>query len=295
MEHRNKELLTLVQTVQSNPHKYTFSKLQELTGLTYDQVNGALRRAELKQYVLKEKGGIKSSKIVPQRKARELIPSAPNTENVLVIGDLHEPFTLEGYREFCWDTYKKFKCTHVIFIGDVLDFHALSYHEHDADGLSAGDELDQAIERIGEWAKLFPRADSIIGNHCRLVMRKAFTGGIPKRWIMDFQDVLGTPGWDFKEEALYDGVHYIHGEGGTARLRCKKDLISTVQGHLHPQAYTEHFVGQHYHIFAMQVGCGVDRKSYAMAYAKNHPKPAIGVGLILDHGRLPMNLLMPLD
>ena len=27
-------------------------------------------------------------------------------ENVLVIGDLHEPFCLDGYLEFCINTYK---------------------------------------------------------------------------------------------------------------------------------------------------------------------------------------------
>jgi hypothetical protein len=89
-------------------------------------------------------------------------------------------------------------------------------------------------------------------------------------------------------------VQYIHGEGGTARSKCKADLMSTVQGHLHTQAYTEFVVGQNYRIFGCQVGCGIDHKSYAMAYAKYGKKPAIGCMVVLDNGNTPINLLMNL-
>lgn len=228
------------------------------------------------------------------KKRRQLIPKGPNTENVLVIGDLHEPFTLPEYLPFCKELHKRYKITHVIFIGDVVDNHYASYHETDPDGMGGGMELDLAIKRIAQWYKAFPKADVIIGNHDRLIMRKAFTGGIPRKWIMEYQDVLETQGWNFIEEATYDGVHYIHGEAGTARTRCKKDLMSTVQGHLHAQAYTEYVVGQRFKIFGMQVGCGVDRKTYGMAYARSFPKPAIGAGLILNHGEIAFNVLMEL-
>ena len=40
---------------------------------------------------------------------------------ILVIGDLHEPFCLDGYLQFCKDTYSKYNCNKVIFIGDVID------------------------------------------------------------------------------------------------------------------------------------------------------------------------------
>lgn len=220
---------------------------------------------------------------------------APNTKNVLVIGDIHEPFSKEGYREFCIDTYNKYNCTHAIFIGDIIDHHALSYHETDPDGLSAGNELDLAIKHIGKWYKAFPHADVVIGNHDRMVMRKAFSGGIPRRWIVSFKEVLGTPDWNFTEELTYHSVRYIHGDGGgTAKKRAKEDLISTVQGHYHSQAYTEHFVGENFRIFGMQVGCGINRKTYAMAYAKAGAKPAIGCGLVLFNGSLPINILMKL-
>lgn len=296
MGQRNPALTKLLELMQDNQDKYTFTEYAELSGLTYDQVTSAYRRNK-KKYDLQvklERGETKKPTLSPRKARQEYIPPPPDTENVLVIGDIHEPFTLEGYREFCYETYKKYNITHVIFIGDVVDNHYASFHTPTPDGMGGGDELDLAIESIAEWVRLFPKADVILGNHDRIIMRKAFEGAVPRRWIMDYQDVLGAPGWNFTDRAVYDGIQYIHGEGGTARARCKKDLMSTVQGHLHQQAYTEHFVGANYHIFGMQVGCGVDRKSYAMAYAKNHPKPAIGVGVLLNHGATPFNLLMHL-
>ena len=212
---------------------------------------------------------------------------------VLVIGDLHEPFSLEGYLEFCKGVYAKHNCNQVVFIGDVIDNHYSSYHETDADGMGGGDELELAISKIASWYKAFPVADVTIGNHDRLVMRKAQTSAVPKKWIRQYKEVLETPTWNFTDRVIIDGVQYIHGEAGTARTKCKGDMMSTVQGHLHTQAYTEWVVGANFKVFGMQVGCGIDHDSYAMAYAKRGKKPAIGCGVIIG-GHTAINELMDL-
>ena len=214
--------------------------------------------------------------------------------NVLVIGDLHEPFCLEGYLEFCLDTYHHYKCTDVIFIGDIIDNHYSSYHETDADGLGGGDELELAVSKIADWYKAFPEAKVLIGNHDRMIMRKAQTSAIPSKWIKSYQDVLEVPNWEFLERYVLNDVQYIHGEAGTARTKCRADMMNTVQGHLHTQCYTENYVGAKYRIFGMQVGCGIDHESYAMAYAKAGKKPAIACGVILNNGKTPINVMMQL-
>ena len=289
---KNEKLREVIEFVELHPNEYTYSDLSTRFNLTEDSIRAGVRRAKQKYNLVVKSGKTVSKPIRELRKS--YIPPPPNTETVLVIGDTHEPFTLEGYREFCYETYKKYKCTHVIFIGDLIDGHASSYHTTNPDAMGAGSELDLAIENIGEWYKLFPKADVVLGNHDRIVMRKASDGGVPRKWIMDFQDVFEVPTWHFTSRVVYNGVQYIHGEGGTARTRAKKDLMSTVQGHLHPQAYTEYIVGETYKIFGMQVGCGVDRHAYAFGYAKDHPKPAIGVGVVANHGKHPINVLMEL-
>jgi len=224
-----------------------------------------------------------------------LVGSLKDESNrVLVIGDLHEPFCLDGYLYFCIEQKEKFNCNKIVFIGDVIDNHFSSYHETDANGLGGSDELEFAIKKIARWRDAFPVATVIIGNHDRIIMRKAQTSSVPTKWIREYKDVLEVDQWDFVDRIVIDDVQYIHGEAGTARTKCKSDMMSTVQGHLHTQAYTEWVVGQKFKVFGTQVGCGIDHNSYAMAYAKRGKKPAIGCVVVLNEGRTPINLLMDL-
>ncbi len=183
----------------------------------------------------------------------------------------------------------------MIFIGDIIDNHYSSYHEVNIDAEYSGkQELDYAIERIARWYKAFPKATVIVGNHDRMVMRRAQTSSIPSKWIKSYKEVLEVPNWNFVERYVKDGVQYIHGEGGTARTKCRADMMNTVQGHLHTQAYTEFYVGQNFRVFGTQTGCGIDHESYAMAYAKAGKKPAIGCVVVCNSGEYPINLLMKL-
>lgn len=211
---------------------------------------------------------------------------------ILVIGDIHAPFTLDGYLEFCEEMYARYNCNQVVFIGDIIDNHYASFHATDPDGMGGGDELDVAIEHVKMWSNAFPVADVCIGNHDRIIMRKAFDSQIPSRWIKSYNEVLGT-NWNWVEHVVYDDVQYIHGEGGTARTKSKNDMMSTVQGHIHTQAYVEWSVGKMFKIFGMQVGCGIDSKSYAAAYAKNFKKQAIGCGVVIG-GHTAINCMMQL-
>ena len=137
---------------------------------------------------------------------------------ILVIGDVHAPFVLDGYLDFCKETYAKYNCNQVIFIGDIIDNHYSSFHTSDPDGMGGGDELDYAIEEVKRWNEAFPVADVLIGNHDRIIMRKAFDSQIPQRWIKSYNDVLGTK-WNWQDRVVYDNVQYVHGEGGTARTK----------------------------------------------------------------------------
>ena len=214
------------------------------------------------------------------------------TRNILVIGDLHEPFCLDEYLDFCLEQYDTYNCNQVVMIGDILDNHAFSFHEPDPDGMSAGLELEVSIKKVQKWYDAFPVADVCIGNHDLMASRKAMTGGIPAAWIKTYNEVLGTPNWNWVESIVYDDVLYEH--YGQAQTKAKNNLMSSVCGHIHTEAYCKWFVGKRFRIFGMQVGCGVDASSYAAAYAKNFKKQAIGAAVVLNNGTLPINLLMPL-
>jgi len=233
-------------------------------------------------------------RLKPKEEALILNYRKYSKNNVLVIGDIHEPFTLDGYLEFCLEQYHKHECNEVVFIGDIIDNLYASYHETPTCAMGGDNELELAIKKLAKWYEAFNKATVIIGNHDRLIMRKAQTSNIPSKWIKSYKEVLEVPNWNFTERYVKDDVQYIHGEGGTARTKCRADMMNTVQGHLHTQCYIEHYVGQNFRVWGMQVGTGINHESYAMAYAKAGKKPAVACAVVKDNGTLPINILMPL-
>ena len=206
---------------------------------------------------------------------------------ILIIGDIHEPFSKPGYLEHCKQVYKRFNCNKVVFIGDIIDSHYSSFHNTDPDGLSAIEELTASIKKLARWYKAFPKATVIIGNHDRIVYRKAFAHGISSHWIKEYKQVLNVPNWQFVTEATFDGVLYVHGEGGTAFAKAKSLFKSVVAGHTHTKCSIEYLNN----IFGMQVGCGVDKDAYSMAYARNFSPPQLACGVVLE-GKLPIIVKM---
>lgn len=238
-------------------------------------------------------------KLSKQRRAKKSGKKLPrpyvtgNPDNVLIIGDIHEPFSRKGYLEFVREQQEIYDCGQVVFIGDVIDNHYSSYHETETNGMGADDELETAILKIQDWYSVFPEAYVCIGNHDRMAFRKAKSSGVSSKWVRDYDEVLGTPGWKFIEEVEIHGVNYNHGEGGTAKTKMKNELQSQVQGHLHAQSYIEFSTGKHHIIFGMQVGCGVDDSAYAMTYGKNFKKSTISCGVVKQGTQpilIPMNL-----
>jgi len=205
--------------------------------------------------------------------------------NILIIGDLHAPFELEGYLRFCREQQERFNCGKVIFIGDLIDSHFSSYHEVDPDGMSAGLELQQAINKLQEWYHTFPEAIVTIGNHDRIIARKLYTSGISARWMKPIQEVLRTPNWQFVEDYEYNGVLYLHGEGGTAKTKAQQEHISVVQGHNHTDCYVDFNMTRQGPRFSMQVGTGIDFKQYAFGYAQRGKTPMISCGVVLNNNQ----------
>lgn len=216
--------------------------------------------------------------------------------NTIWLPDLHAPFIKKGVLEFCREQQDKYKCGTVRFAGDIIDGHAWSYHEHDPDGMSVGDELHAARLQLKPWFKAFPNATVCMGNHDLLIQRKARTIGLSKYFIRGFGEVVGAPKtWEFGLEFRKDNVLYKHGNIGDAFIVAKKSRMSTCQGHFHAKTFVQWSVSEKDAIFGLQVGWGADREAYAFDYGKSFSdKPVISCGLILDKGTTPIVKLMEL-
>jgi metallophosphoesterase superfamily enzyme len=217
--------------------------------------------------------------------------------NTLIIGDLHEPFSREGYLKFTKQVQKRYNCKRVVFIGDLIDNHYPSFHTTDPDGLGGGMELDKAIERLQTWYKAYPEAYVTEGNHDAIIKRKAFEAGVPKKWIKDYADIFETPNWEYGEQFEFDNVMYTHGTGSSGDQAAFKRALynrkSVVQGHLHSFASIQYTASESDRIFGMQVGCGVDQKAYSFAYAKTFPRKFIvSCAVVLEKGKVAFPILM---
>lgn len=241
----------------------------------------------------------------PTSKPRPSYPApflSGDPSRVLVIPDLHAPFIREGALEWCLEQQKLWNCGKIVAIGDIVDQHAISYHESDPDGMSAGQEYKAAKKQLRKLFHMFPGTKDnpvycCLGNHDLLIARKAKTAGLSSHFVRSLGEVYNAPGtWNFVDSVEIDDVVYQHGgAGGNAKRMAMHSRRSTVQGHLHSEFSTDWLVSERDAIFGCQVGALLDDKAYAFAYGRPYPKKsAIGCAVILNNGKTPVNLLMPL-
>ena len=221
-------------------------------------------------------------------------------QSVLIIGDSHIPFNHPDYLDFCLDIKKRCKCSTVVHIGDFVDFHSISYYEHDPDGRSPKDEYELALKEAKVWYKAFPRVKLCRGNHDRLIDRRRKTAGLPKVLFKSYRKIWELPPkWEDKWEYKIDGVLYEHGTSYSGKYphlsACNANRCSTVIGHLHSVAGIEWTANSNDCIFGMSVSCGIERRTYAFNYGRDfRRKPILGCGVVTDKGRFcqwfPMSL-----
>lgn len=212
-------------------------------------------------------------------------------ENVLVIGDIHLPFSHKLYLDFCQRMRDKYKCGAVVFIGDVFEHHALGFWPHDPSGQSAGDELSHAVEMAKKWYWAFPDAKICIGNHDERYFRQAFKAGIPTNYLKSYNEVFHCPeGWQWAYTHQIGEVLYTHGTGYTGQNAAARVAIesmsSVVIGHTHSWGGVQWVGTPGKSIFGLNAGCGVDISTYPMQYAAHMRRiPVLGCGVVIDNGK----------
>lgn len=206
---------------------------------------------------------------------------------VLVIGDIHAPCTHPGYFDFVTDVKRRFRCNKIVFIGDVVDWHGISFHAKHPDAPGPNDEYELAKECVAKWYRRFPRATVTIGNHDERITRLAEASGVPSKFIRDYADVWNTPQWDWVFDAVIDGVYYYHGTGRSGinpAANTAKDMgMSVVMGHCHSVGGIHWSVTPNARRFGLDTGCGIDDRLYAFSYGKHMKKKSVlSCGVVID-------------
>ena len=206
--------------------------------------------------------------------------------NILAVGDTHIPFERPGYLQFCRDLCKEHKCDVVVHIGDVVDSHSISFHEHHPELPNALDEYKLAFERLKNWKTAFPKMLIAIGNHDSRISRVANSVNIPTQMLKTYQEIWDTKNWNWQWEFIIDNVRYVHGHNSGGGLwpaynSMRKTAQSCVMGHYHSAAGLKFLVNPNARLFGLDVGCGIDDKQLAFAYNQfNTVKSVISAAVV---------------
>lgn len=210
-------------------------------------------------------------------------------KTILVIGDLHMPFSHADTIPFLSAIKKKFKPTKVVQIGDEIDGHSLSFHEHNPDLPSPKDELALARKHLQPLYKLFPNVDVIESNHGSLVYRRAINSGLPREVMKDYKEVLNAPsGWnwhfDLTLQTELGPVYFHHGKSSSIGKLSQSMSMNAVQGHFHSKFYISYWSSPIGLFWDANCGCLVDDKSLALSYAKNTLARSIIGAMVIVNG-----------
>ena len=208
---------------------------------------------------------------------------------ILIISDTHFPYHHQDTLPFLEAIRSEYKPDRIVHIGDEIDLHSVSYHDHDPDLLSPAEEFRQAIAYLKNLYSVFPRVDVIESNHGSLVYRKGKSSGLPRRVFKDYNEILEAPkGWRWHFDLTItasDGqpIYFCHGKTATHGGLSKSLGMKCVQGHYHEKFEIIYWANSLGLYWDMRVGCLVDDNSLAFAYNNtNLKRPIIGCGVIIE-------------
>ena len=209
-------------------------------------------------------------------------------KTILVISDMHLPYQHKDSIKFLKEIKKEFKPDTTISIGDLLDQHALSFHDSSPELYSAGMELDKAKEYVKELESIFPKLIEVDSNHSSMIYRRALKHGLPRAYLKDYGDFLETKKWKWVDDltlTMSNGQRcfFTHGRSADVLKVSQTMGMSAVQGHYHTKFVISWWANPDNLFFGMNVGCLIDQKSMAFNYAKNfRTRFIIGCGIIIN-------------
>jgi predicted phosphodiesterase len=205
---------------------------------------------------------------------------------ILLISDMHVPYEHPDALKYLQAIKKKYKPTLVISVGDLGDFHNISFHKSDPNLPNAGAELAALQKRCRELYKIFPNMYITLGNHDKLPSRRMFNEGIPDSFLLPCNKIYGVgEGWKFVDDLTIKSgneiVYVVHGLSKDGWKLAAQRGVHVVQGHFHTEYRIDYVSNPRNLLWSMQVGCLINRHALAFAYDKlNLNRPIIGCGLI---------------
>lgn len=207
-------------------------------------------------------------------------------QNILFISDMHIPYEHPNCMEFLAAIKKTYKPNLVVNLGDLTDWHSISFHPKDPDLLSPGEELSALKKKVKRLEAMFPEMVIIGSNHGDLPLRKLKDAGLPTNFLRPYNDIYGVgKGWTFVDDlTLVDGketIYVAHGISKDAVKVAAQRGVHHICGHYHTEFCVDYVSNPRNLLWGVNSGCLINREALAFAYGKlTLDRPIIGTTVV---------------
>lgn len=209
------------------------------------------------------------------------------SKNILLLSDMHIPYHHEDSFKFLSAAKDKYKPDLVVSLGDLVDWHSISFHPKDPELAAAGHELKLIRKHVAVLEKMFPSMIIIGSNHGDLPLRKFKDAGLPRDLLRNYNDIYDVgKDWKFVDDLTIthgnDIVYMTHGISKNGLKLATQRGINVCQGHYHTEFRVDYASNPRNLIWSLQAGCLIDKEALAFSYDRlNLQRPIIGTAAIL--------------
>lgn len=209
-------------------------------------------------------------------------------KTILTISDMHLPYEHKDAIRFLRALAEVYQPDLVVSLGDMVDWHSISFHSKNPNLLAPGDELDAIRAKIEIVEELFPEMIIVGSNHGDLPLRKMKDAGLPVQFLRDYNDIYGVgKKWQFVDDLTLkheDEIIYVaHGISKDAQKVAAQRGVHHICGHFHTEFRVDYVSNPRNLLWGVNGGCLIDREALAYEYGKlTLDRPIIGTPVIYE-------------
>lgn len=209
-------------------------------------------------------------------------------KTILTISDMHIPYHHQDAFRFLKYLSEAYKPDLVVSLGDLVDWHSISFHPKHPDLASPGHEHEAVRAKMKILEALFPEMIVIGSNHGDLPLRKMKDAGLPTSFLRNYNDIYGVgKGWKFIDDlTLIDKgevIYFAHGISKDAVKVAAQRGVHHICGHYHTEFCIDYVSNPRNLLWGVNGGCLIDREALAFEYGKlTLDRPIVGTPVIFE-------------
>lgn len=209
-------------------------------------------------------------------------------KTILTISDCHVPYAHPDMLKFLAALNEAYEPDLVVSLGDMVDWHSISFHPKNPNLASPGTELDAIREQMKVIERLFPEMIIVGSNHGDLPLRKMNDAGLPTSFLRDYNDIYGVgKKWKFVDDlTIVDGdqiIYVAHGISKDAQKVAAQRGVHHICGHFHTEFRVDYVSNPRNLLWGVNGGCLIHREALAFEYGKlTLDRPIIGTPVIFE-------------